>query len=67
MDLQGYLDSQGIKHRFFAEKVGISTSTLHGIIKRKNLPSLKLAYEIEKETHGLVTLYDWIDNLIDKN
>ncbi len=66
MDLQRYLDSHGIKHRFFAEKIGISTSTLHCLLKKRNLPSLKLAYEIEKETNSLVTLYDWVEKAVEK-
>jgi|HubBroStandDraft_4_1064222.scaffolds.fasta_scaffold2022727_1 hypothetical protein len=64
MDLQSYLESRGIKHRFFADKVGISTSTLHSFLKRGNMPSMRLAYEIEKETGGLVSLYDWLSDVI---
>ena len=60
MDLQQYLDSHGIKHRFFAQKIGISTSTLHCLLKKRNMPSLKLAYDIEVQTSKAVTLYDWL-------
>lgn len=49
------------KQRGVAEKLGISTSTLHEILKKGKLPSLKLAYKIEKYTKGAITLYDWID------
>ena len=49
------------KQRGVAQKLGISTSTLHDILRKNQIPSLKLAYEIEKYTKGAITLYDWID------
>ena len=49
------------KQRGVAEKLGISTSTLHDILRKGQMPSLKLAYEIEKYTKGAVTVYDWVD------
>jgi len=51
------------KQRGVAEKLGISASTLHEILRKGQMPSLKLAYEIEKYTRGAVTLYDWVDDL----
>lgn len=44
-----------------AQKLCISPSTLHEILKKGKMPNLKLAYEIEKYTKGAVTVYDWID------
>ena len=44
-----------------AKKLGISTATLNEILRIGRLPSLKLAYDIEKYTQGQVTVYDWID------
>ncbi len=49
------------KQRGVADKLKISTSTLHDILKKGQMPSLKLAYEIEKYTKGAITVYDWID------
>jgi DNA-binding XRE family transcriptional regulator len=49
------------KQRGVAEKLGISTSTLHDILRKGLTPNLKLAYEIEKYTKGAITVYDWID------
>jgi DNA-binding XRE family transcriptional regulator len=49
------------KQRGVAEKLGIGTTTLHEILKKGHMPSLKLAYEIEKYTKGAVTVYDWLD------
>jgi len=44
-----------------AEKIGISTSSLHDILRKGQMPSLRVAYEIEKYTRGAITVYDWID------
>ena len=49
------------KQRGVAEKLGISTSTLHDILRKGQMPSLKLAYQIENYTKGAITLYDWVD------
>lgn len=49
------------KQRGVAEKLGISTSTLHDILRKGQIPSLKVAFEIEKYTKGAITLYDWVD------
>jgi DNA-binding XRE family transcriptional regulator len=51
------------KQKGVAEKLGIGTTTLHEILKNKHLPSLILAYKIEKYTRCAVTMYDWIDYL----
>lgn len=53
------------KQRGIAEKLGISTSSLHAILRQDQTPSLKVAYEIEKYTKGAVTMYDWIDQSVD--
>lgn len=53
------------KQRGVAEKLGISTSTLHDILRKGHTPSLHLAYDIEKYTKGAITLYDWIDELME--
>jgi DNA-binding XRE family transcriptional regulator len=49
------------KQRGVAEKLGISTTTLHDILRKGQMPSLKVAFEIEKYTRGSVTVYDWMD------
>ena len=51
------------KQKGVAEKIGVSQSTIHAIIKQHQFPSLKTAYEIEKYTKGAITLYDWLDNV----
>ncbi len=49
------------KQRGVAEKLKISTSNLNDIVKKGQMPSLKVAYRIEVYTKGEVTVYDWID------
>lgn len=49
------------KQRGVAQKLEISTSTLHEILRKGQMPSLKLAYQIEQLTKGAITVYDWID------
>jgi transcriptional regulator with XRE-family HTH domain len=50
------------KQRGVAEKLKISPSTLHDILRKGQMPSLKLAYEIEKYTQGAITIYEWLDD-----
>lgn len=60
--LQKYLNDRGIKHRYFAELIGVSNATLHNILKSKHLPNIPTAIEIEKKTRGFVTIYDWFED-----
>jgi transcriptional regulator with XRE-family HTH domain len=50
------------KQRGVAEKLGISTSSLHDILRQGQMPSLRLAYAIEQYTKGAITIYDWLDH-----
>jgi DNA-binding XRE family transcriptional regulator len=50
-----------------AQKLSISPSTLHDILRKGQIPSLKLAYEIEKYTKGAITVYDWVDQPMQEN
>lgn len=54
------------KQRAVAQKLNISTSTLNDIIKKGQVPSLKVAYAIEVYTKGAITVYDWMDEKKDK-
>lgn len=58
--LEKYLTHKGISQRFFARKIGTTPNNLNLLVKGKSTPGLKLAYEIEKNTGGLVTIYDWL-------
>lgn len=65
--LEKYLKHRGVSQRFFAKQVGITPNSLNNLIKGKSMPHLLLAYEIEKKTGGLVTVYDWIPESYKKN
>lgn len=54
------------KQRGVAEKLGISTSSLHEVLRKGQIPSLYLAYKIERYTKGAITLYDWLDQIEEK-
>lgn len=58
--LEKYLKHRSISQCGFAKKIGTTPNNLSSLIRGKSMPSLRLAYEIEKKTGGLVTLYDWI-------
>ena len=62
-----WVERKGIKQRFIADKLGISTSTLHGILRADHLPNLRTAYDIETFTRGEITVYDWLDQTNDAN
>jgi len=49
------------KQNGVAQKLNISASTLHDILKKGQIPNLRLAYEIEEYTRGAITVYDWVD------
>jgi DNA-binding XRE family transcriptional regulator len=51
-----------IKQRGLAKELGVSTSTIHEILREGKIPTMKLAMAIERYTQGIVTLYDWFDD-----
>ena len=60
--LEKYLKHNSISQRGFAEKIGTTPNNLNLLVKGKSKPSLRLAYAIEQQTGGLVTLYDWLSD-----
>jgi DNA-binding XRE family transcriptional regulator len=48
-----------------AKKLNVGSTTLHEVLKKGLIPSLKLAYKIEQYTNGAITVYDWIDHMQD--
>lgn len=58
--LEKYLKHRCISQRGFAKKVGTTPNNLNLLVRGKSTPSLRLAYEIEQNTGGLVTVYDWL-------
>ena len=59
--LAQWLKKKHIMQKGLAQDLGISNTCLVYILSAKRLPSLSIAYEIEKFTNGDVTLYDWLD------
>lgn len=62
-----WIKSNDKKQKSVAERLEISTSTLHDILRKGQMPSLKLAYAIEIYTRGAITVYDWIDQSADQS
>ncbi|CCB87751.1 helix-turn-helix domain-containing protein [Simkania negevensis] len=58
MELKEYLESNGIKHKYFAEKVGISPQSLSDLVNKKTAPRQKTAQKIVELTKGEVTFED---------
>jgi len=56
-----WLKENDKKQRGVAKKIGISTSSLHEILRLGKIPTIKVAYAIEEYTKGQITVYDWID------
>lgn len=65
--LRNYLKNRGISQRWFAKAIGTTPNNLSLIISGKSTPSLRLAHEIEKQTGGMVTMYDWVKDEPEKN
>jgi len=59
--LHKYLHDRGLKHRYFADLIGISTSSLHHILTGRYLPNIRVAILIEQKTRNSVTVYDWLN------
>jgi len=58
--LKKYLKYNGISIRRFSQFIGTTPNNLGLIVNGKRTPTIKLAWEIEKNTMGSVTLHDWI-------
>jgi transcriptional regulator with XRE-family HTH domain len=56
-----WMESHDKKQCGVAEKIGVAASTLHAVLRKGQMPSLVMAYEIERYTNGAITIYDWID------
>ena len=56
-----WMENNDKKYRGVAEKLEISTATMHNVLRKGHMPSLNLAYRIEQYTKGAITLYDWVD------
>lgn len=59
--LHRFLKAFSFTQRQFAEMIGTTPNNLNMLVNGKSTPSLRLAYEIEKKTGGIVNLYDWVE------
>ena len=59
--LQRFLKAFSFSQREFAQMIGTTPNNLNMLVNGKSTPSLRLAYEIEKKTGGIVNLYDWVE------
>lgn len=55
MELREFMITSGVRTKFFAESLGISTGFLNGVASHRYRPSWTLAKQIEKVTKGKVT------------
>src|SRR5947207_5528883 len=63
MKLQEYLDRFKTPKSVLARSAGISRVTIDNILIKKMIPNLKTALGIEKATNGLVSVYDWLQEV----
>jgi plasmid maintenance system antidote protein VapI len=66
MDLKKYIETEGLKLRPFAEKVGITHSTLQRLLTKKYDMTLSVAYRIVKYTKRKVDFKDLIEESVGK-
>lgn len=57
--LKNFLMRNSLSYREFAKKIGTSAPTLYGIVNGIRLPSLKIAFRIQKATLNLVSVMEW--------
>ena len=57
--LKDYFEKTGISKELFAEKVGISESSVYNLLIQRHIPSVVLAFKIEKATKGKVMAIDF--------
>jgi transcriptional regulator with XRE-family HTH domain len=57
--LREYLDSHGIRHSFFADKLGVSRMQMSRMLRPGFTPTLDIIDKVEKMTLGNVKYKDW--------
>lgn len=60
MELDYYLWKRKIRHKKFAENIGIATHTLSKLVNKKTSPTLATALKIYFETKGEVSLLEML-------
>lgn len=59
--LARYIEKNGLRKNFVAQHIGIDANAMTTLLSGKRIPSISLAYEIEKFTHQEVRITDWLD------
>ncbi len=59
MQLYQYLNDENISQTDFSEKIGVTQPTLSRYVNGDIIPSVIIAYKIEKVTKGAVTCKEW--------
>jgi transcriptional regulator with XRE-family HTH domain len=59
-DLKTYLVDRRLRQADFAERLGITQATVSRLAAKTALPSLELAFAIERETGGAVPAASWL-------
>lgn len=62
MKLREYLDENGIKVKFFAEKLGTSPTQISMWLRGARNPNRESMIKIEKATKGKVKPRDWFSD-----
>jgi transcriptional regulator with XRE-family HTH domain len=64
MKLKEYLDAQGLRYDRFAEKLGVTKTTMYNCILREGYdPKASFIDLVEKLTKKQVTYKDWISSV----
>jgi len=62
--LKNYLKERGVTQRWLASQLDISSNYMNQLIQGKVTPNLILAYKIEQQTNGEISVYDFLENLV---
>ena len=61
MKLNEYLKENYIQQKALVDKLGLSAPYVHRLVHGLSVPSIPVAYKIEKFTRGKVSVYDWLE------
>ena len=56
--LKEYIDSRGMKYKFFVDKIGITYNALYGYMYKNRIPDKFVAMRIEHITNGEIKAED---------
>jgi len=65
--LKKYLKENGLRHDFFARRVGVTAPALHTYVSKGILPPSRVLCAIEDETKGKVSIRDMVREHHERN